>query len=85
MSLGTLGSYSGPFNHPMGDSPPEPSASCVKSDIEDHVKRYNSAKEDLEGSIECIKESKATMKDCLEYLEYEYDMDKDAVESYSNE
>jgi len=85
MSLGTLGSYNGPFNHPMGDSPPEPSASDIKSDIEDHVKRYNNAKEDLQGSIECIKESKATMKSCLEYLEYEYNMDKDTVENYSDE
>lgn len=85
MSLGTLGSYSGSFNHPMGDSPPEPSASDIKSDIEDHVKKYNNAKEDLEGSLEQIKEFKETMKSCLEYLEYEYDMNKDAVESYSNE
>ena len=43
-----LGSYNGTFNHPMGDSPPEPTASAIRSDIEDHVKRYNSAKEDME-------------------------------------
>ena len=85
MSLGTLGSYDGPLNHPMGDSPPEPSASDIKSDIEDHVKKYQNAKEDLEDSMECIKESKATMKSCLEYLEYEYNMDKDTVENYSDE
>lgn len=85
MTLGKLGSYNGPFNHPMGDSPPEPTASDIKSDIEDHVNKYNNAKEDLEGSLEQIKEFKETMKSCLEYLEYEYNMDKDTVENYSDE
>lgn len=69
-----LGTYTGPIAHPMGDSPPEPTADATRRDILEHTKRYNNAKADRDGCLETIKECEATMKDAKDYLDSEYNI-----------
>lgn len=75
------------MTHPLSiqpagwDSPPEPSKREIQNDIEDHIKRYHNAEADRDGCLETIKESEATMKSVVDYLQYEYNMSEEDIKN----
>jgi len=66
---------------PGWENPPEPSEHATQDDIADYIKRYQNAKADRDGCLETIKESEATMKSVVDYLQSEYDMSEEDIKN----
>jgi hypothetical protein len=79
-----LGSHTA-LNHPMGDSPPEPTKEDIRNDVIEHAERYNNAKEDLEGALADVEEFKQIMKDSKEYLWSEHGIEEEDIERISDD
>lgn len=70
---------------PGWDSPPEPTKEDIRNDVTEHAKRYNNAKEDLEGALAEIEEFKNAMKLASAHLWYHYSIEEKDIESISND